>query len=156
MWWKDYVNEKTTLPWTTPQGYCLALTVLFPTFTSSTLPTTAKGRWAWQNKQTNKQLFTRLYSAACSPPGKQMNEGWRWISDIQVNDCVLSSSRERNLTTFISHHINPSPAHVTSHVPMNLYCNMNLKSVSHGEHMNNLFVLKNLFLLPLFFCSFLG
>ena len=33
-------------PCTTPQGYCLARTVLFPTFTSSTLPTTAKGRWA--------------------------------------------------------------------------------------------------------------
>lgn len=36
----------SSLPWTTPHGYCLALTVLFPTFTSSTLPTTAKGRWA--------------------------------------------------------------------------------------------------------------
>lgn len=37
----------SSLPWTTPHGYCRALTVLFPTFTSSTLPTTAKGRWAW-------------------------------------------------------------------------------------------------------------
>lgn len=37
-------------PCTTPHGYCLALTVLFPTLTSSTLPTTAKGRWACTGK----------------------------------------------------------------------------------------------------------
>lgn len=35
----------THLPWTVPQGYCLAFTILFPTLTSSLLPTTAKGRW---------------------------------------------------------------------------------------------------------------
>lgn len=35
-------------PCTTPHGYCRARTSLFPTFTSSVLPTTAKGRCAWK------------------------------------------------------------------------------------------------------------
>jgi hypothetical protein len=39
------------LPCTTPQGYCRARTNLFPTFTSSVLPTTAKGRCAWKGTQ---------------------------------------------------------------------------------------------------------
>lgn len=39
-------------PCTTPQGYCLARTSLFPTFTSSPLPTTANGKWAWTTNQT--------------------------------------------------------------------------------------------------------
>lgn len=38
-------------PCTTPQGYCRARTSLFPTFTSSVLPTTAKGRCAWKGAQ---------------------------------------------------------------------------------------------------------
>lgn len=33
------------LPCTVPQGYCRALTILFPIFTSSVLPTTANGKW---------------------------------------------------------------------------------------------------------------
>jgi len=32
------------LPWTVPQGYWRARTILFPIFTSSVLPTTAKGK----------------------------------------------------------------------------------------------------------------
>ena len=32
------------LPCTVPQGYCRAFTILLPIFTSSVLPTTAKGR----------------------------------------------------------------------------------------------------------------
>lgn len=39
------------LPCTTPQGYCRARTSLFPTFTSSVLPTTAKGKCAWKGAQ---------------------------------------------------------------------------------------------------------
>lgn len=34
-------------PCTVPQGYCRARIILFPIFTSSVLPTTANGRWAW-------------------------------------------------------------------------------------------------------------
>ncbi len=44
------------LPWTVPQGYWRARTILFPIFTSSVLPTTAKGKWpcrAHKNPQTN-------------------------------------------------------------------------------------------------------
>lgn len=33
------------LPCTVPQGYCRALTILLPIFTSSVLPTTANGKW---------------------------------------------------------------------------------------------------------------
>lgn len=33
------------LPCTVPQGYCRALTILFPILTSSVLPTTANGKW---------------------------------------------------------------------------------------------------------------
>lgn len=41
------------LPWTVPQGYCLAFTILFPILTSSLLPTTAKGTCPCQNKRRN-------------------------------------------------------------------------------------------------------
>lgn len=34
-------------PCTVPQGYCRARIILLPIFTSSVLPTTANGRWAW-------------------------------------------------------------------------------------------------------------
>lgn len=34
-------------PCTVPHGYCRARIILLPIFTSSVLPTTANGRWAW-------------------------------------------------------------------------------------------------------------
>lgn len=42
----------TYIPCTTPQGYCLAFAILLPIFTSSVLPTTAKGRWTCQQQKT--------------------------------------------------------------------------------------------------------
>ena len=42
----------TYIPCTTPQGYCLAFAILLPIFTSSVLPTTAKGRWTCQQQST--------------------------------------------------------------------------------------------------------
>ena len=42
------------IPCTTPQGYCLAFAILLPIFTSSVLPTTAKGRWTCQQQRTER------------------------------------------------------------------------------------------------------
>lgn len=36
------------LPWTTPQGYWRAFTILLPIQTSSVLPTTANGKWPYK------------------------------------------------------------------------------------------------------------
>lgn len=42
------------VPCTTPQGYCLAFAILLPIFTSSVLPTTAKGRWTYRKERDNE------------------------------------------------------------------------------------------------------
>lgn len=46
------------LPCTVPQGYCRALTILFPILTSSVLPTTANGKWLC-----GKEVESRFYKS---------------------------------------------------------------------------------------------
>lgn len=48
------------IPCTTPQGYCLALAILLPIFTSSVLPTTANGRWTCQVTRTESTISPHL------------------------------------------------------------------------------------------------
>lgn len=47
------------LPCTVPQGYCRALTILFPSFTSSVLPTTANGKWLCGSRKSRVGIQTR-------------------------------------------------------------------------------------------------
>lgn len=51
------------IPCTTPHGYCLARTILLPTFTSSLLPTTANGRCACSNTNTRLTGLTGVSNA---------------------------------------------------------------------------------------------
>lgn len=51
-------------PCTDPHGYSRAFTILFPIFTSSTLPTTAKGRWVCKKSKIRK-CKNSLQEASC-------------------------------------------------------------------------------------------
>lgn len=54
------------IPCTTPQGYCLAFAILLPIFTSSVLPTTAKGRWTYRKERDNEAGdFLRCLARDC-------------------------------------------------------------------------------------------
>lgn len=46
---------ETHSPCTVPQGYCRAFIILLPIFSSSVLPMTANGRWAWNRRQTGSE-----------------------------------------------------------------------------------------------------
>lgn len=75
------------IPCTTPQGYCLAFAILLPIFTSSVLPTTAKGRWTCQQQRTERyppqaaKMGPRCLHTPAPPAGvslgreKRRNEG---------------------------------------------------------------------------------
>lgn len=62
------------LPCTVPQGYCRALTILFPILTSSVLPTTANGKWlcgkdvkkSLRSAKTKQQGHSMAYSYAAN------------------------------------------------------------------------------------------
>lgn len=72
-------------PCTTPQGYCLAFTILLPMFTSSVLPTTAKGRWPWNRTLENSLTRKLPVSSGISDDADDAGE---WISGLGVNTRV--------------------------------------------------------------------
>lgn len=64
LWWSLWDERLVhNTPCTTPHGYCLARTILFPTFTSSLLPTTANGRCACSNTNTRLTGLTGVSNA---------------------------------------------------------------------------------------------
>lgn len=84
-------NNILIVPCTTPQGYWRAFTILFPTQTSSVLPTTANGKWPY-----NKiKHFIIRYNAAlhrCSRKSAclkdKVTENMLFIYILSYSSCV--------------------------------------------------------------------
>lgn len=80
------------LPCTVPQGYCRALTILFPIFTSSVLPTTANGKWLCGSRKSRVGIQAR-HLCTCFLSYFSLRVTSEQINFLSYKGCKLQTKR---------------------------------------------------------------